>query len=226
MPVKVTSTGAQWMTGRAFGLVACASLIGVACSSAPAGPTQASAAGPDDALVTDAAAYWTAVLGLPVSIAQFDGPPRILFRSGLDGLGSADGRGLIDGTDSENWATSALVVVRPSVSSRRLYRHEMGHALGFLEHSPEGLMSTGTGSDTLSERERNMMVALYSLPAGTRVEQDGTWQAPDGVSGKLDNSQTSRDIVEFNIQAPAGAFARKQGVTCRWRDPVRVYVMR
>ena len=86
-------------------------------------------------------------------------------------------------------------------------------------------MSTGGGPDVLSERERNMMIALYSLPAGSRVELDGTWQAPDGTAGRLDDSQSARDIVEFNIQAPAGAFVRRPGVTCRWRDPVRVYVM-
>lgn len=214
------------MSIRLRGLVACAALMSVACGSTPAAPSQAPPQGPDSVLAADAAAYWSSVLGLSVATVTSDGLPRILFRSGVDGLGSADGRGLVDGADSENWAISALVVVRPSVLSRRLYRHEMGHALGFLEHSPEGLMSTGIGSDTLSDRERNMMVALYSLPAGTRVELDGTWQAPDGMTGRLDDSQSARDIVDFNIQAPAGASARRQGVTCRWRDPVRLFVMR
>jgi hypothetical protein len=57
-------------------------------------------------------------------------------------------------------------------SCRYLYRHEIGHALGFLDHSNAGLMYAGP--DVLTDREQRMIVALYSLPHGARVEPDGT----------------------------------------------------
>ncbi len=196
-----------------------------ACGSSPAGPSPPAApTGPDLALVADAVDYWRSVLGLQVVLLPSDTAPRILIRAGVDGLGTADGRALIDGTDAGNWATSALVVVRPSVSSRRLYRHEVGHALGFLAHSDSGLMAAGGGPDVLSDRERNMMVALYSLPAGSRVEADGTWMTPEGASGQLADAQAARDILDYNMNAPAGSPFRRQNVTCRWREPVAVYV--
>ena len=217
---------------QSLGLIAMASLIVLGCQSPAPTPTPTPTPtppvpqSPDEAEVADAAAYWSSVIGLSVSIEPVNEVPRILFRHGTDGLGSAWGRGLVDGTDSGNWATSGLVVVRPGVPTRRVYRHEIGHALGFLNHSAEGLMAAGGGPDVLSVSERNMMVALYSLPAGSTVQVDGHWQAPDGTTGRLDDSRAARDIVELNSNASGGSAFRRLGVTCRWRDPVRIYVVR
>jgi hypothetical protein len=207
--------------------LAAVSLIAAACSDSMTepSPTPTVASGPDEALVADALSYWSDVLGIPVSTTASNVSPRILFREGTDGLGTAAGRALIDGADANNWATSGLVVVRPGVASRRLYRHEMGHALGFLEHSAAGLMAAGGGPDVLSDRERRMVVALYSLDAGTRVEADGAWVGPQGNSGQLD-PETARDVLDQNINAVAGSNARRPGVTCRWASPARVFVQR
>jgi len=207
--------------------VAMAWLLAPACSDSPAMPSQTStgSSGPNAGFVTDALDYWASVLGVTVSTTDTNSQPRILFREGTDGLGSAAGRALIDGADAANWATSGLVVVRPGVASRRLYRHEMGHALGFLEHSDEGLMGAGGGPEVLSDRERRMMVALYSLPAGTRVETDGKWVGPQGEAGQLE-AEAAGDILRFNVNAVAGSGARRPGLTCRWASPVRVFVQR
>jgi hypothetical protein len=174
----------------------------------------------------EALEYWSAAIGIPYDLLVTDAPPRILVRSGTDGLGgSALGRGLIDGADEGNWATSGLIVIRPGTLGR-VYRHEFGHALGFLGHSPAGLMSNTFPANELSDRERRMMVALYSLPAGTRVQADGTWVAPGGGSGRLDDHQAASDIVEFNMGAAGGASFRRTDRTCRWPLPVRVFVQR
>jgi hypothetical protein len=208
--------------------VAIASLLAVACSESPAMPTQTTtgSSGPDATFVADALNYWAGVLGVTVSTTDTNTQPRILFREGTDGLGSgAAGRALIDGADAANWATSGLVVVRPGVASRYLYRHEMGHALGFLDHSDGGLMAASGGPEVLSDRERRMMVALYSLPAGTRVEADGRWVGPQGEAGQIE-PEAAGDILRFNVNAVAGSGVRRPGLTCRLASPARVFVQR
>jgi hypothetical protein len=215
--------------GSRFALSAAATfcLLSISCSEGTTmpSPTPQVQAGPDAGFVTDALDYWAGVLGVTLTTTDTNVQPRILFREGTDGLGTAAGRALIDGADPANWATSGLVVVRPGVASRRLYRHEMGHALGFLEHSDAGLMAAGGGPEVLSDRERRMMVALYSLPAGTRVEPGGVWLGPQGETGQLE-AEAAGDVLLLNINAVAGLNARRPGVTCRWASPVRVFVQR
>lgn len=201
-------------------------LVMAACGSEMAQPSPMTQSGPDEALVADAVSYWSSVIGIPVSIITTNELPRVLFREGTDGLAATSaGRGGVDAVDAANGATSGLIVIRPGNRVLRLYRHEVGHALGFFDHSDAGLMTAGDGPVVVSDRERRMMAALYSLDAGTRIETDGTWVGPQGNTGQLE-PETARDILQFNANAISGSSIRRLGVTCRWASPVRVFVQR
>jgi hypothetical protein len=138
---------------------------------------------PDRAAVLDALDYWQAAVGIRYVLAATDVLPRLLIRPGTDGLApQGGGRGGVDGTFPNNRARSGLVVLEPgggqycrssATSCRYLYRHEIGHALGFFGHSNGGVMAGGP--DVLSDRELRMMRALYSLPHGAQVQADGSW---------------------------------------------------
>jgi hypothetical protein len=203
-----------------------------ACGSSPAGPGDD---GLDRAAIIEALEYWYTAAGISYQLVEEDEEPRLLIRSGTDGLAPhGGGRALIDGTDADNRALSGLVVFEPfggefcrtsAAPCRYLHRHEIGHALGFLGHSDSGLM--WTGPDTLTDRERRMMIALYSLPHGAVVEPDGHWMvASNELSGKLDDAQAAQDIIVWNMNAEAGASYRRRGVLTRWELPVRVHLRR
>jgi hypothetical protein len=87
------------------------------------------------------------------------------------------GIGGIDGTYADNRARHGFVVVKPGFVSPLLHRHEIGHALGFLEHSaPPGLMCPTICSGGVTAREGSMLAHLYTLPHGARVSTDGSWE--------------------------------------------------
>ena len=111
-----------------------------------------------------------------------------------------------------------------SSSCRYLYRHEIGHTLGFIGHSGLiGLMQSG--SDVLHERERRMVVALYQLPFGARVEPDGQWRVADSnLSGRID-PDVAADIIAWNMKAPGGASYRSLEMISRWALPVNVIIV-
>jgi len=188
----------------------------------------------DRGAVVAALDYWQAAAGIDYVLIAAHTEPRMFIRPGYDGLASqGGGRGLIDGTYPENnQARSGLVVFEPGggqycagnpVWCRYLYRHEIGHALGFLGHSETGLMRGGP--DELTDRELRMVLALYSLPHGTRVEPDGTWFVEStGQSGTLDDVQAAQDVIAWNMNASGGSSFRELGVTSRWELPVRVYI--
>jgi len=183
-------------------------------------------------MVADAAAYWQDVLGVPVRVLAQPGPRQILVRAGEDLAPDARGRAHVVQVDSGNAIVSVLVVIRPDIVPctvrgtycRALYRHEIGHALGFFEHTDRGLMHAVDLELELSERERRMIVALYALPVGASVLPDGTWTHPDGQQGAVD-PQTAIDIIAWNIESVAFQPIRQPNVTCRWVDDVLVYVM-
>lgn len=189
----------------------------------------------DRAAVIDALEYWKSAAGIDYEIIDANSQPRILIRSGTDGLApQGGGRAGIDGTEPmDNRARSGLVVFEPgggdycelgtAAVCRYLYRHEIGHALGFLAHSDSGLMNRTP--DALTERERRMVTALYSLPHGAIVQEDGTWSVPaSGASGILNDVQAARDIIDWNMNAQGGASYRQLGVITRWDVPVRVHI--
>jgi hypothetical protein len=141
--------------------------------------------GADRDRVIAALDYWAARTVIRYQLIDADAMPRLLARFGTDGLAPwGGGRSLVDGTNSDNSARSALVVYEPGGGSYctggsaspdclYLYRHELGHTLGIYSNTDGGLMG---GTTTLSDREARMMAALYSLPHGAAVEADGTWR--------------------------------------------------
>jgi hypothetical protein len=131
--------------------------------------------------VIDALEHWRAHTGITYLITTENTEPRLLVRTGTDGLGSAAARGLVDGTYDDNSARSGLVVLRPELAEcpgdcRYLFRHELGHAIGFFGHLVERPSVMGGGSDDLIPREARMIRTLYSLPHGARVEPDGSFR--------------------------------------------------
>jgi hypothetical protein len=126
--------------------------------------------------------YWQAAAGVTYTVVTSSALPRLLVRSGTDGLAQwGGGRALVDGTFSNNRIRSALVVYEPGGGTYcqtpdrcdYLFRHELGHTLGIYENSGFGLMSSKT---ELDPREKALFAVLYSLPHGSRVQSDGSWQ--------------------------------------------------
>jgi hypothetical protein len=131
--------------------------------------------------VEEALTYWQSVTGLPFVLVGADAEPRITVRAaGADELNIAIGSGLVYRTYANNRARLGVVRILTGNAScsppSALFRHELGHALGIFGHPPGGLMGAPMVGTTASQREVNMLVQLYRLPHGARIESDGTWK--------------------------------------------------
>jgi hypothetical protein len=129
----------------------------------------------------EALAYWQSVTGLPFVLVGADAEPRLTVRAaGSDELNISIGSGLVYRTYPNNRARLAVVKILTSYATcsppSALFRHELGHTLGIFGHPPGGLMGVPTVATTASQREINMLVQLYRLPHGARIEPDGTWR--------------------------------------------------
>lgn len=184
-------------------------------------------------LVMDALDYWASAAGITYVLIDLQEEPALVIRPGYDGLGPQGGgrAGIFVTVPADNRARSGLVVFEPGGGTycqtawgcRYLHRHEIGHALGFLGHSGNGLMQSQ--SDVLLDRELRMIRTLYSLPHGARVESDGRWTVPaSGESGMIDDVQAAQDVLAWNVNAEGNRSARQPGIICRWELPVRVYL--
>jgi hypothetical protein len=213
-------------------------ILSIACTdkipaTSPTAPTEFRL---DRAATLAALEYWQSAAGITFQVESANELPRLLIRSGSD-IANDGGRGGIDGTYPENnRARSGIVVFATdggpycrtsAMVCRFLYRHEIGHAIAFLDHSSAGLMEgSRITTDTLSEREHAMIAALYSLPHGARVEPDGTWHVvgtgQTGALGALDDLQAARDIIDWNMNAVGSSSYRTKGVITRWELPLRV----
>lgn len=199
----------------------------------PAPPGEPSIWTLDREKVIAALDYWREAAGLTYVLINEDVGPRLLVRPGTDGLAPwGGGRGGVDGTAADNRATSGLVVIEPGGGSycespnsewcRYLYRHEIGHALGFSGHSGLlGVMQSGT--DQLHPRELAMIRGLYSLPHGAVPFGDGSWRiGATGEHGSLDPA-VALDIINWNMTPPSSY--RRSSLVSRWELPVRVYLV-
>lgn len=147
----------------------------------------------DRANAEEALKYWESATGIRYVMVERDESPRIIFREGTDGIAVVErgfgARSGIDGTFPDNRARSGFVVLNAVAAHCSpadplcvyIYRHELGHALGYLAHNriPNGLMSEIGGRSTLLDpREIDMMRQLYALPHGARVQPDASWSVP------------------------------------------------
>jgi hypothetical protein len=133
--------------------------------------------------VAEALAYWQSVTGLSFTLLGVNAEPRIVVRAApAEELNIAIGSGFVYRTYSDNRAQLGVVKIRTDFANcssqcSGLYRHELGHAIGIFGHVAGGALmaSPQVGTDA-SMREINMLVQLYRLPHGARIEPDGTWR--------------------------------------------------
>jgi hypothetical protein len=112
--------------------------------------------------------------GLPFSFVNYNPSEGIIVNIGDPGSGNC-------GVTNFQWYRSngrmfsAVITISSNLSSMRCgdtKTHEIGHAIGFLDHTSDGgLMdrSTYLSNDQITAPVRNMINLLYALPVGTNI---------------------------------------------------------
>jgi hypothetical protein len=137
--------------------------------------------------------HWAERTGITYGLVPTSDEPCVRVRAGTDGLGGATARALVDGVYANNRARTGLVVVHPDRAAcidfdcRFILRHELGHVLGFFDHTDWPSLMSG-GSLDVTAREAAMIRELYLLPHGATVETDGRWRVilPAGQQAATD----------------------------------------
>jgi hypothetical protein len=95
------------------------------------------------------------------------------FGSGDDICGTTNIRFSTDGEIVSSDVQVVQAVFRTNVCTRTIV-HEVGHAIGFLDHTTDGgLMDDDGGNGDITEPVANMFVLLYSMAPGSVVQALG-----------------------------------------------------
>ncbi|HKV98449.1 MAG TPA: hypothetical protein VJN96_01435 [Vicinamibacterales bacterium] len=184
----------------------------------------------------DALEYWKSLLGVDYELVDDTSPPVLtIYPSGVPaghlGFSIVDeaASGLI--TRSSVGILSTLQCERDVELCHYVYRHSLGHILGFFGHSTSGLMTGdgATATTVLAPADERMMRALYAMPPGSSLSTDGTWRNEMfHLSGRLQEPSAVPDVFRYNIDV-AGTIVQgknscslESGVTCRVGDRLRV----
>ncbi len=113
---------------------------------------------------------WHDLVGVTYQFIDHNTGPRIVILSN-----SSDPRAGIEDTNMDNSARLATVYITKDIPfTFEVYQHELGHALGALDHIPGGIMAAN-GPLVVHDREVRFFVELYRLPHGAHVDPDGSW---------------------------------------------------
>ena len=130
--------------------------------------------------VEDALKYWYTKTGINYVLIEEDIKPRIIVKVGDTGGGAAAGG--INEIYPNYRPKSGYVHVMPKFASYDpeyaiIYRHEIGHAFGYLGHTTDGsLMDPHGKGRELTQRDINMMRLLYfKVPRGAKLQSNGVW---------------------------------------------------
>jgi hypothetical protein len=134
----------------------------------------------------DEVTEWTGATGGAVTFAFVGsaGGANITFRFGTgdDICGTTTIRFDSDGEIVSADVQVVRAIFRSSVCTRTIV-HEVGHAIGFLDHTTDGgLMNDDGGDGQITDPVANMLTLLYSMPPGAiaRALTPGGAQRPRG----------------------------------------------
>ena len=203
-------------------------------SSWPTAPTAYHAVTRESA--ADALEYWKSILGVDYEFVDDVSPPVLaIYPSGVPaghlGFSIVDeaANGLI--TRSSVGILSTLQCQRDVELCHYVYRHSLGHILGFFGHSTSGLMTGdgATATTVLAPADELMMRALYSMPPGSSLTTDGAWRNEMlNLSGQLQEPSAVSGVFQYNIDIAStivqgkNSCSLESGVTCRVGEHLRV----
>jgi hypothetical protein len=137
----------------------------------------------------DEVTEWTRVTGGAVTFAFVGSASgaNITFRFGTgdDICGTATIRFTAEGEIVSADIQVVQAIFRTSVCTRTVV-HEVGHAIGFLDHTTDGgLMDDDGGNGEISEPVASMLILLYSMAPGSVVQPLARGDVPQRRSGGI-----------------------------------------